>query len=65
MSYNKLQSLVANTAAIETAFRVRCENREATPAEHETLSRYSGFGGIKEILDLGTDNPMPDKMKTA
>ena len=65
MNYNKLQALEANTAAIETAYQVRKEKRTATAAERETLSLYSGFGGIKEVLDLGTDNPMPDKMKQA
>lgn len=63
MNYNKLQALAANTAAIETAYRVRNEKRTATAAERETLSLYSGFGGIKEVLDLGTNAPMSDKMK--
>lgn len=65
MNYNKLQSLEANTAAIETAFQVRSEKRPATATERETLSLYSGFGGIKEVLDLGTDTPTPDKMRQA
>lgn len=65
MNYNTLQSLEANTAAIETAFQVRSENRPATDAERETLSLYSGFGGIKEVLDLGTHNPMSDTMRQA
>lgn len=63
MNYNKLQALAANTAAIETAYRVRNEKRTATAAERETLSMYSGFGGIKDVLDLGTNAPMSDKMK--
>ena len=65
MNYNKLQALEANTAAIETAYQVRNEKRTATAAERETLSLYSGFGGIKEVLDLETNAPMPDKMKQA
>ena len=65
MNYNKLQSLEANTAAIETAFQVHSEKRPATAAEREALSLYSGFGGIKEVLDLGTDKPMPDTMRQA
>ena len=65
MNYNKLQALEANTAAIETACQVRKEKRTATAAERETLSRYSGFGGIKEVLDLGTNAPMTEKMKQA
>ena len=65
MNYNKLQSLEANTAAIETAFQVHSEKRPAAAAEREALSLYSGFGGIKEVLDLGTDKPMPDTMRQA
>ena len=65
MNYNKLQALEANTAAIATAYQVRNEKRTATAAERETLSLYSGFGGIKEVLDLGTNKPMPEKMKQA
>lgn len=65
MNYNKLQSLEANTAAIETAFQVHSEKRPATAAEREALSLYSGFGGIKEVLDLGTDKPMPGTMRQA
>ena len=65
VNYNKLQALEANTAAIETACQVRNEKRTATVAECKTLSLYSGFGGIKEILDLGTNAPVSDKMKQA
>ena len=65
VNYNKLQALEANTTAIETAYQVRNEKRTATAAERETLSRYSGFGGIKEVLDLGTIAPMSEKMKQA
>ena len=65
VNYNKLQALEANTAAIETACQVRNEKRTATVAECKTLSLYSGFGGIKEVLDLGTNAPMSDKMKQA
>ncbi len=65
VNYYKLQALEANTAAIETACQVRNEKRTATVAECKTLSLYSGFGGIKEILDLGTNAPVSDKMKQA
>ena len=65
MNYNKLQALEANTAAIETAYQLRKEKRAARAAEHETLSLYSGFGGIKEVLDLGTNASLSDKMKQA
>ena len=55
MSYNKLKSLVANVEAIETAMKIQVQGRQATAEEKEILSRYSGFGGIKEVLNIGTD----------
>ena len=62
MSYNKLTSLVANVEAIETAVNINVQGRTATTDEKEILSRYSGFGGIKEVLNIGTDNPVADNM---
>ena len=63
MSYNKVKSLMANIEAIATAFQLRREKRKATREERETLSKYSGFGGISDILNIGTNNPMPDNLK--
>ena len=57
MSYNKLTSLVANVDAIETAMKIHVQGRKATAGEKEVLSRYSGFGGIKEVLNIGADKP--------
>jgi hypothetical protein len=54
MSYSKLKSLVANVEAIATAMKVRIDDRQATDEEKEVLSRYSGFGGIKDVLNIGT-----------
>ena len=51
MAYNKKQSLIANTEAIETLFRLEKEHRAPTPAEREILSRYNGFGGLKCVLN--------------
>ena len=62
MNYNKLTSLVANVEAIETAVNIHVQGRTATTDEKEILSRYSGFGGIKEVLNIGTDNPVTDNM---
>ena len=56
MSYNKLTSLVANVEAIETAVKIQSQGRTATENEKEKLSLYSGFGGIKEILNIGADS---------
>lgn len=63
MSYNKLTSLRANIEAIETAVRLRMLGKVATEAEKEILSKYTGFGGIKEVLYIGTDQ-VPENMKT-
>ena len=40
-----------NIDAIRLAFKLDKENREATPEEREILAAYSGFGGIKAILN--------------
>ena len=63
MSYNKLKSLVANIEAIKTAFQLRREKRKATQEEREILAKYSGFGGISEILNIGTEIPVADNLK--
>lgn len=60
MSYSKLKSLVANVEAIATAMKVRIDDRQATDEEKEVLSRYSGFGGIKDVLNIGTEHTVSD-----
>ena len=60
MSYNKLKSLEANVEAIATAMKIRIDNRQATDEEKEVLSRYSGFGGIKDVLSIGTEHTTSD-----
>lgn len=51
MAYNKKQTLIANTEAIQTLFRIEKEHRPPTDAEREILSRYNGFGGLKCVLN--------------
>ena len=51
MPYNKRQTLIANTEAIQTLFRVEREHRRPSDTEREILSRYSGFGGLKCVLN--------------
>lgn len=51
MAYNKRQTLIANTEAIRTLFRIEKEHRLPTAAEREVLSRYNGFGGLKCVLN--------------
>ena len=63
MSYNKLKALEGNIDAISTALAIHEERRNATTAERETLSKFTGFGGIKEVLSIGTDTPIPDTMQ--
>lgn len=60
MSYNKIKALTDNVRAIETAVRIRRQRRQATVQEKETLSMFTGFGGIKEVLNIGTDKPIPN-----
>ena len=62
MAYNKRQKLQDNIEAITIAFQLERENRRATPAEQEALRKYSGFGGLKFILNREDD---PDSWKAA
>lgn len=51
MSYNKKTHLRQNIDAIKLAFLLDREKRRAAQQEREILSAYSGFGGIKAILN--------------
>jgi hypothetical protein len=51
MAYNKKAHLKTNTEAIRIAFTLDREKRRATGAERAVLQQYSGFGGIKCILN--------------
>ena len=51
MAYNKRQKLVDNTEAIRVALQLRNENRQASDEEKDILRKYSGFGGLKFILN--------------
>jgi N12 class adenine-specific DNA methylase len=51
MSYNKRTHLRQNIDAIKLALKLDKEKRQATAKEREILSLYSGFGGIKAILN--------------
>ncbi|ATL48968.1 DNA methylase [Chitinophaga caeni] len=60
MAYNKRRQLQANTNALRLTFQLEKENRGATAGEKAILSQYSGFGGLKFVL-----NPVdsPDAIK--
>ena len=51
MAYNKKAHLKTNTEAIRIAFTLDREKRRATDTEQAILKQYSGFGGIKCILN--------------
>lgn len=51
MAYNKKAHLRDNIKAIRIAFALDREKRKATDAEKEKLAAYSGFGGIKAVLN--------------
>ena len=51
MGYNKRIHLRQNIDAIRLALILNKERREATPEERSVLSLYSGFGGLKAILN--------------
>lgn len=59
MAYNGLHKLKANIAAIEAALKWR-DGQSLTDADVATLKAYSGFGGIKTIL-----NPIVPKAQWA
>lgn len=51
MAYNKKAHLKDNIEAIKLAFTLEREERTATAEEQAVLRSYSGFGGIKAILN--------------
>lgn len=51
MAYNKGEKLRDNIAAIRVAFDVERSGRAATEQEKAMLRRFSGFGGLKFILN--------------
>ncbi|OJX87363.1 MAG: DNA methylase [Paludibacter sp. 47-17] len=51
MAYNKKNHLRQNIDAIKIALTLDKEHREATHQERQILATYSGFGGIKAILN--------------
>ena len=62
MAYNKRQKIQENIEAIRIVFQLERDNRVATPEERELLRKYSGFGGLKFILNY----PMPlDRWKAS
>lgn len=50
MGYNKLKALHDNVLAIQTAWQLCLQMRNANAEEKAVLEKYNGFGGIKEVL---------------
>ncbi|SHJ95919.1 Helicase conserved C-terminal domain-containing protein [Tangfeifania diversioriginum] len=55
MAYNKRQHLLDNTEVIRTLFHLEKETRQPSGEELAALRKFSGFGGLKCIL-----NPVKD-----
>ncbi|WP_406632103.1 hypothetical protein [Ornithobacterium rhinotracheale] len=51
MAFNKKLHLEQNIQALQVAFQLDQEKRLATNEEKEILRKYSGFGGLKFILN--------------
>ena len=56
MAFNKKQHLEKNIKALQVAFELDLEKRLANDAEKEILKQYSGFGGLKFILNPANHN---------
>src|SRR5690625_3465135 len=51
MAFNKKQHLERNIEALRVAFTLEKENRKATVEEKWSMQQYSGFGGLKFVLN--------------
>ncbi|HRN57204.1 MAG TPA: N-6 DNA methylase, partial [Agriterribacter sp.] len=57
MGFSKQQHLQCNIDALSIAFKLEKEKRNATTSERLLLMQYSGFGGLKFVLNPA-DNPI-------
>lgn len=51
MAFNKRQHLQENIDALKIVFKIEKENRKATTGERLLMKQYSGFGGLKFVLN--------------
>ncbi|MFB9080204.1 N-6 DNA methylase [Flavobacterium procerum] len=56
MGFSKKQHLQQNIDALRIAFKLENENRQASEGERLLMMQYSGFGGLKFVL-----NPIADE----
>ena len=45
------EKFLNNLSAIRTLKQIESENRQATPEEQETLSKYAGWGGLARVFE--------------
>ncbi|ASV79786.1 DNA methylase [Elizabethkingia anophelis] len=57
MGFNKRQHLQQNIDALRIAFKLEKEKRQATVGERLLMMQYSGFGGLKFVLNP-VENPI-------
>ena len=55
MGFSKKQHLQQNIDALRIAFKLEKENRQATVGERLLMMQYSGFGGLKFVLNSIAD----------
>ncbi|TCV19243.1 N12 class adenine-specific DNA methylase [Sphingobacterium alimentarium] len=51
MGFSKRQHLQQNIDALRIAFKLEKEKRQATVGERQSMMQYSGFGGLKFVLN--------------
>jgi len=51
MGFSKRQHLQSNINALRIAFKLEKEKRKATQGERQQMMQYSGFGGLKFVLN--------------
>ena len=51
MGFSKKQHLQQNIDALRIAFKLEKEKRQATADERLLMMQYSGFGGLKFVLN--------------
>ncbi|MDX6187812.1 N-6 DNA methylase [Flavobacterium sp. Fl-318] len=51
MAFNKREHLKNNIEALQLIFQIEKEKRQATETERKVLMQYSGFGGLKFVLN--------------
>ena len=51
MGFSKKQHLQQNIDALRIAFKLEKENRQSSVEERLLMMQYSGFGGLKFVLN--------------